>query len=70
MFLEISQNLQENTCAGVSFLIKLQVSACNFRKEETLAQMFSCEFWEIFKDIFFKEHLLETAFEKQWILLK
>ena len=28
VFLEISQNLQENTCARVSFLIKLQVSAC------------------------------------------
>ena len=26
MFLEISQNLQENTCARVSFLIKLQAS--------------------------------------------
>ena len=25
VFLEISQNSQENTCAGVSFLIKLQV---------------------------------------------
>ena len=24
MFLEISQNLQENTCASVGFLIKLQ----------------------------------------------
>ena len=27
VFLEISQNSQENTCASVSFLIKLQVSA-------------------------------------------
>ena len=26
VFLEISQNSQENTCAGVSFLIKLQAS--------------------------------------------
>ena len=26
MFLEFSQNSQENTCARVSFLIKLQVS--------------------------------------------
>ena len=31
MFLEISQNLQENTCARVSFLIKLP-QACNFIK--------------------------------------
>ena len=34
MFLEISQNSQENTCAMVSFLIKLQASG-------TLAQVFS-----------------------------
>ena len=27
MFLKISQNLQENTCVGVSFFIKLQASA-------------------------------------------
>ena len=27
VFLEISQNSQENTCASVSFLIKLQASA-------------------------------------------
>ena len=31
VFLEISQNLQENTCARFSFLIKLQVSAFSYR---------------------------------------
>ena len=45
VFLEISQNSQENTCSRVSFLIKLQ--ACNFIKKGTLAQVFSCEFCEI-----------------------
>ena len=49
VFLEISQNSQENTCARVSFLIKLQAVACNFIKKETLAQLFSCEFCEISK---------------------
>ena len=39
---------------------KLQV--CNFIKQETLAQVFSCEFCEISRNIFFKEHLQETAF--------
>ena len=39
VFLEILQNSQENTCARVSFLIKLQVSGC--------------EFCEISKDTFF-----------------
>ena len=51
-FLEIPQNSQENTCTRVSFLIKLQASACNFIKIETLAQVFSCEFCEISKNTF------------------
>ena len=33
----------------------------NFIKEEILAQMFSCEFCEIFKNTFFTEHLWATA---------
>ena len=55
MFLKILQNSLENTCARVSFLIKLQ--ACNFIKKETLAQVFSYEFCEIFETNFFTEHL-------------
>ena len=61
-----------NTCARVSFLIKLQAApatllkkglwhrcfpVCNFIKKETLAQVFSCEFCEISKNTFFIEHL-------------
>ena len=42
VFLEISQDSQENTCATVSFLIK-----------KTLAQVFSCEFCEISENTFF-----------------
>ena len=52
VFLEISQNLQENTCARVYFLIKLQASACNFINKETLEQVFSCESCEISKNPF------------------
>ena len=63
VFLEISQNSQENTCARISFLIKLQ--ACNFIKKETLTQVFSCEFCEIFKNTFFTEHLWTIA-SKIW----
>ena len=48
VFLEISQNSQENTCARVSFLIKLQA----FIKKETLAQVFSSEFCEISENTF------------------
>ena len=41
--------------------MKSQDSACNFIKEESLAQMFSCEFCEISKNIFFTEHLRTTV---------
>ena len=41
MFLEISPNSQENTYARVSFI-----------KKEPPAQVFSCEFWDIFKNTF------------------
>ena len=57
MFLEISQNSQENTCARISFL-----RDCNFIKKEILAQGFSCEFCEIFKSIFFNKTHLVAAF--------
>ena len=57
MLLKILQNTQENACARVSFLIKLQAEACNFIKKETVAQVFSCEFCEIFQNTFFIEHL-------------
>ena len=53
VLLEISQNSQENACARVSFLIKLQAGACNFIKKDTLAQVFSCEFCKISKNSFF-----------------
>ena len=53
VFLEIKLNSQENICARISFLIKLQ----------TLALVFSYEFWEISKNTFFTEHLWETASE-------
>ena len=52
----ISQNLQENTFARV-FFNKAAGGACNFIKKETLAQVFSCEICEIFKNSNFGEHL-------------
>ena len=50
VFLKFSQNSKENTCARVSFLIML-----------TLPQVFSCEFYETFKNNLFTEHLRATA---------
>ena len=51
VFLEISQNSHENTCCRVLFIIKLQ----------TLAQVFSCEFWEISNTNFFDRTSLVVA---------
>ena len=45
--LKISQNSQENTY--------------NFFKNKNLAQVFSCEFCEVFKNTFIIEHLWTTA---------
>ena len=56
MFLEISQNSQENTC-----------EAFNFIKKETLADVFSCEFCDISKNTFFTEHRRATASRKSSI---
>ena len=63
VFLKISQHSQENTYARVTILMKLRALLCNFIKKETLAQVFSCEFDEIFKCAFFLEHFW-------WLLLK
>ena len=59
LFLEISQNSQENTCVRVSFLVKLHASATLLKK--TLAQVFSCEFCEISQNTFFTEHLATAS---------
>ena len=52
VFLKILPNSQENSCARASFLIKLQAWACNSIKKEALAQVLSCEFCKIPKNIF------------------
>ena len=53
------QNSKESTCARVSFLIKL-----NFIKKETLAQMFSCEFYEGFNDTHRKNSILLNSVQE------
>ena len=56
--LKVSQNSQENTSVGVFF----KKEAGNFIKKETLTQMFSCEFCETFKNIYFyKTHLVAAS---------
>ena len=49
VFLKTSQNLQENTCARVSFLIKMQAEARNYIKKKIPTHVFFSEFCEIFK---------------------
>ena len=41
--------------------LEILPKACNFIKKESLAQVFSCEFCEISKNILFTEHLWATA---------
>ena len=42
------------------FLMKLQ-AAYKLIKKETMAQMFFCEIYEVFKYTFFTEHLREST---------
>ena len=48
----------KNLCQSLFFN---KVEAFNFIKKDTLAQVFSCEFWEISKNTFITEHLRTTA---------
>ena len=57
VFIEILQNLQDNTCTRVSFLIKLQA----LRLCLTLAQVFSYEFCGISNNTFFYRTPLVAA---------
>ena len=52
VFLEISENSQENTCAGVFSKQSWRPQTSNFIKKETLVQVFSCEFSENSKNTF------------------
>ena len=49
LFLNISKNLQENTCARVSFLIKLLAWGLQPYLKRIPSQVYSWEFREIFK---------------------
>ena len=60
VFLQILQNLLENTFARVSFLIKLLARGqrpATLSKKETLVQVSSCQFCKFCTSTFFMEHL-------------
>ena len=62
VFLEISQNSPENTCARVSFLIKLQTLGLWHR-------CFLVNFVNFCKNIFFAEHFWTAASKSALIIL-
>ena len=51
LLLKILENSQENTCTEVFFY------------QSYRSQVFSCEFWEIFKNTYFVKHWWTDAFE-------
>ena len=57
MFLEISQNSQENTCARVSFLVKLQAQATLLKRR----LRHSVNFEKFLRTPFFTEHVWAAA---------
>ena len=59
VFLKITQNPQENIGAGVWLQSYFQSET--FIKKETPAQVFPCEFCEIFKKTFLIKQLRVTA---------
>ena len=62
VFLEISQNSQENTCVRVSFLIKLQAAPATLLKKRLWHRCFPVNFAKFLRTPFLKEHL-------RWLLL-
>ena len=71
LFLKIPQNSKKNTCASLFSNKVAKNSYSNFLnkvEKQILAQVFSCEFCEIFKNTFFTEHLWATISEVLWIV--
>ena len=62
VFLEISQNSQENICVRESLNKVSHLRPATLFKK-TLAQVFSCEFCEIYKSTFFHRAPLVAASE-------
>ena len=53
VLLKFSQNSQENLYTWVSFVIKLKTGGLQLYEMETLVRVFSCEFYETLKKIYF-----------------
>ena len=57
VFLEISQNSQENTFARVSFLVKLQVNFAKFLRTPFFAEHLRWQLLQVEKHNHFQNHL-------------
>ena len=68
-FLKKSQNSQENTFAGVSFLWSWRPCACNVMKKRPPAKVFSYEFCKTLKRNFYTQHFRVIASEYCFCLL-
>ena len=67
VLLNILQNSQENACVRVFFFNRARPAI--LLKRETLAQVFSSEFCEIYKNIFFMEHLWQLLLVMLYIIV-
>ena len=70
VLLKFSQNSQENTRVGVSFLIKLQASACNSIKKRDCEIGIFLWIWEIFNNTFFDRTPLVIASEYDYLRIQ
>ena len=59
-FKNFAKSRRKHLCQSL-FFNKNAGLVCNFDKKDTLAQVFSCEFCEIFKNSSLTEHLWATA---------
>ena len=57
VFLEMSQNSQENTCVTVSFLIKLQAESATLLKKRLWYRCFPVDLAKFLGTLFLTEHL-------------
>ena len=62
VFIVNSEHISQLSLVFLLLTFLGQPQACNFIKKEVLAQLFSCEFCEIFNNTFFTETL-------RWLLL-
>ena len=63
VFFKFSQSSQKNTCAGVTFLIKLQTGNLKLYFKRDFHTGLSCEFFQFCKNTYCEEHLQKAGSE-------